>query len=217
MISNILRILLAFVLVCLTATSCMAQELVTRDARYLLRAGDEISVEYRYTPEYNATVSIEPDGFASLPMLGDVKLGGLSLTQVHSTLMAKAEDRLNAPEITVQLKQFEKPYYIVGGEVGAPGRFELHGRVTALQAVEMAGGFKTSGKASQVLLIRPVSDTKGETKLINLKKVVSKRQLDEDVELRPGDMLLVPKTRLARVEPYVRLVNAGFFLDPLSF
>ena len=123
---------------------------------------------------------------------------------------------MNEPELNVGLKEFEKPYYVVGGEVGAPGRFELHGRVTALQAVEIAGGIKTSGKASQVLLIRPVDGEQGQTRLIDLKKVMTKRQLDEDVEVRPGDILIVPKTRLAKVEPYVRLANAGFYVNPFN-
>jgi polysaccharide export outer membrane protein len=195
----------------------LPQTLTQRDQRYLLRPGDVISVEYRYTPEYNSIVSIQPDGFTELPLLGDVKLGGLSLDQVHDALMAKAGERLNSPEITIGLKEFDKPHYIVGGEVGTPGRYEIHGPVTALQAVEIAGGFKSSAKSSQILLIRPVNGSEGETKLINLKTVLDQRHLEEDIELRPGDMLLVPRNRLSKVEPYVRLVNAGFYLNPLSF
>jgi polysaccharide export outer membrane protein len=206
----------ALALVCAQTSVGVAQQLVTRDARYTLRPGDVITVDYRYTPEYNATASVEPDGFVSLPMLGTVKVGGLTLPQAHDALLAKAGDRLNEPELNVGLKEFEKPYYVVGGEVGAPGRFELHGRVTALQAVEIAGGIKTSGKASQVLLIRPVDGERGQTRLIDLKKVTAKRQLDEDVEVRPGDILIVPKTRLAKVEPFVRLANAGFYVNPFN-
>ena len=203
-------------LVCAQASMGLAQQLATRDARYTLRPGDVITVDYRYTTKYNATASIEPDGFVSLPMLGTVKVAGLTLPQTHDALLAKASDRLNEPELNVGLKEFEKPYYVVGGEVGAPGRFELHGRLTALQAVEIAGGIKTSGKASQVLLIRPVNGEEGQTRLIDLKKVMAKRQLDEDVEVRPGDILIVPKTRLAKVEPFVRLANAGFYVNPFN-
>ena len=194
-----------------------ADQFAPREPRYQLHPGDVINVEYRYTPEYNATVSIQPDGFASLPLLGDLHLGGLTLSEVHSELVSKAGERLNQPEVTVGLKDFEKPSYIVGGEVGAPGRFEIRGRVTALRAVEIAGGFKASAKSSQILLIRPINDVDAQTKLIDLKKVTEKRQLNEDIELRAGDMLVVPKTRLAKVEPYIRLVNAGFYLNPLSF
>ena len=221
--SSLRKVCGALALVCVGAGLGVAQQqqpnpgqLVSRDARYLLRPGDVITVDYRYTPEYNTTASVEPDGFVSLPMLGNVKVSGMTLSQAHDALQSKAGERLNDPEINVGLKEFEKPYYVVGGEVGAPGRFELHGHVTALQAVEIAGGIKTSGKSSQVLLIRPVNGEEGETKLIDLKKVMAKRELDEDVELRPGDMLIVPKTRLAKVEPFVRLANAGFYVNPFN-
>ncbi len=194
-----------------------AQTLSVRNARYHLRPGDVISVSYRYTPEYNATVSIQPDGFGSLPILGDLKLGGLALPQVHDAILTEAAKRFNDPEITIELKEFEKPHYIVGGEVGTPGRYDIRGHVTALQAIEMAGGFRPSGKSSQVLLIRPVDDKMAETRLIDLKKVTKERRPTEDLELKDGDMLIVPKTRLATVEPYIRLVNAGFYLSPTSF
>ncbi len=212
---NLIRTLL---LVFLVATPLCGggQSLTPRNARYLLRPGDVILVDYRYTPEYNATVSVQPDGFSSLPFLGDVKLGGLSLPQARDLLTTEAGKRLNAPEITVELKEFDKPHYIVGGEVATPGRYDLRGRVTALRAVEMAGGFRESGKASQVLLIRPINEVDAETRLIDLKKVTQKHYINEDIELRDGDMLIVPKTRLAKVAPYLKLVNAGFYINPLN-
>ena len=194
-----------------------AQTLISRNSRYLLRPGDQVTIEYRYTPEYNATVSIQPDGFSTLPLVGDVKLGGLTLPQVHDLLVVDAGKRLNDPELTVGLKEFEKPYYIVGGEVGTPGRYDIHGEMTALRAIEIAGGFKPTAKSSQVLLLRPVSGDRAETRLIDLKKVVRLHQPVEDVQLREGDMLIVPKSRIAKIEPYVRLFNTGFYLSPTTF
>jgi polysaccharide export outer membrane protein len=189
----------------------------SREQRYHIRPGDVVVVSYRYSPEYNATVSVQPDGFVTLPLLGDLKIGDLSLSEAHAHLLAKAGERLNDPEINIDLKEFEKPYYIVGGEVGSPGKFEIRGRITALRAVEMAGGIKASGKSSQILLIRPITNIEAETRLINLKDVIDKREINEDVELKAGDVLVVPKTRLAKIEPFVRLANAGFYLNPLSF
>lgn len=214
-----MRIIYFFVLATISLCSiCIADDsFMPRNPRYRLRPGDVITIEYLDTPEYNATVSIQPDGFASLPLVGNLHLGGLTLPDAENELLAKANEHLNDPQITVGLKEFEKPYYIVGGEVTSPGRFDIRGRVTALRAIEMAGGFKTSAKSSQVLLIRPVNDVDGETKVIDLKKVTDKRELNEDVELRAGDMLIVPKTRLSKVEPYIRLVNAGIYLNPLGF
>lgn len=211
------RITALMLILVASCVSAAAQTLTSRDARYLLRPGDVISVDYRYTPEYNATVSIQPDGFSSLPFLGDLKLAGSSLPQVHDMLVAEAGKRLNAPEITVELKEFDRPHYIVGGEVATPGRYDIRGRVTALRAVEMAGGFKTSAKASQVLLIRPVNNVDAETRLIDLKKITQKGNAREDIELRDGDMLVVPKTRISKIEPYIKLVNAGLYVDPFRF
>lgn len=211
---TIFGFLLAAVSLCSICTA--ADTFMPRDPRYRLHPGDVITIEYLDTPEYDATVSIQPDGFASLPLVGNLHLGGLTIPDAENELHLKANEHLNDPRITVGLKDFEKPYYIVGGEVTSPGRFDIRGRVTALRAIEMAGGFKASAKSSQVLLIRPINDVDGETKVIDLKKVTDERQLNEDVELRAGDMLIVPKTRLAKIEPYIRLVNLGFYLNPLG-
>ncbi len=200
------------------ATLCYANDhFALRDQRYHIHPGDVVAVNYRYSPEYNASVSVQPDGYITLPLLGDLKVSDLTLSEAHDQVLAKARERLNDPEITIDLKEFEKPYYIVGGEVGTPGKYEIHGHMTALRAVEIAGGLKGSAKSSQILLIRPVNRLDAETKLINLKEVINKQNLNEDVEIRAGDVIVVPKTHLAKVEPYVRLLNAGFYLNPTTF
>jgi polysaccharide export outer membrane protein len=174
-------------------------------------------VTYRYSPEYNATVALQPDGYVGLPLLGELSLGGLTAMEAQDRLVAKAAERLNAPEIVVELKEFEKPYYIIGGQVGAPGKFDYRGPISALRAIQIAGGFKDSAKASQVLLIRPINNVDAETRLINLKRVVDRRQTSEDVDLRPGDMLIVPKNWVSKVEPYIKLTNLGLYMNPAGF
>ncbi len=213
----------AFRTVCLSLLfTCFIQaadshEFSERGSRYRLVPGDSVHVSYRLTPEYDCTVEVQPDGFVTLPLLGDVVLAGHTIPEIEQVLRAKASERLNDPEITVDLKSFEQPYYIVGGEVGAPGRFAIRGRITALRAVQIAGGFKTSAKDSQVLLIRPVSGVDGRARILNLKRVVDRQELVEDVELQAGDLLIVPRNRLSKIEPYVKLANAGFYLNPLGF
>jgi polysaccharide biosynthesis/export protein len=195
-------------------------QLETRDSRYHLHTGDVLGLTYRYSPEYDATAPIQPDGYADFPMLGELKLSGLTVDQAREQILARANTRLNEPEISVILKEFEKPYYIVGGEVGTPGRYEIRGPLTALRAVEIAGGIRESGKANQVLLIHPISETDATTRLINLKHVMKKGDISEDAAIQPGDILIVPKTKLAKVEPYVKLANPGsygLYVNPTSF
>jgi polysaccharide export outer membrane protein len=186
------------------------------DPRYRLEPSDVLEVHYRYTPEFDQTVAVEPDGFVSLQLVGDVKLQGLTLEQVKSTILDKASKRLRDPEINVVLKEFEKPYFVVGGEVTTPGRFEMRGTVTAVQAIAMAGGFKNSAKNSQVILFRKVSPDLARTQILNLKAVMNGSASEPNIDLRPGDTLIVPQNRISKIERLVKIANIGAYF-PIPF
>src|ERR1700739_2904086 len=96
------------------------QELHQRP-RYMLHAGDVITLDYRYTPEFNQTVTIQPDGYVSLDIVGEVKVSGLTLEEAHDQIATAASSRLNHPELTLTLKDFQRPYIVVAGEVVRPG------------------------------------------------------------------------------------------------
>ena len=68
-----------------------------------------LEIQYRYTPEFNQTVTVQPDGYVSLEIGGDLKVGGRNLEQVRAGLLAKARTRLASPELTVILKEFQNP------------------------------------------------------------------------------------------------------------
>jgi polysaccharide export outer membrane protein len=185
-----------------------------RDARYRIKPTDVLEFQYRYTPEFNQTVTVQPDGFVNLTLVGDLKLGGLTLDEAKTAVVKRASQRLTNPELIVVLKEFEKPHFIVGGQVGNPGRFEMRGRITAMEAIAMAGGLKDlSAKHSQVLWFRRTGDDWAETKVINLKTIV--RHQTEDVELRSGDMLFVPQNQISKIERFVRWSAVGVYWNPL--
>ena len=98
---------------------------VPKEDRYTLTAGDVLDIQFRYTPEFNQTVTVQPDGYVSLEIGGDVKVGGRTLQEVRSLILAKARIRLESPEVIVVLKEFQKPYVVVAGEVNQPGKIEL--------------------------------------------------------------------------------------------
>ena len=188
-----------------------------RESRYRLQPTDIVEVHYRYTPEFDQTVVIQPDGFVNLQIIGDLKLQGLTLEQVKAALLEKASLRLKDPEITLVLKDFEKPYFVVGGEVGSPGKFEMRGQVTALQAIAMAGGFKTaSAKHSQVILFRRVGPDLAKTEILNLKAAMSPAATESLANLRSGDMLIVPQNRVSKIERFVKWGNFGIYANPLG-
>ncbi len=93
--------------------------------RYALRAGDAVTLDYRYTPEFNQTVTLQPDGFVDLALIGSLHAAGLTLDQLHDLVVDRARTRLKDPELTLSLKEFERPYFAVAGEVEHPGRMDF--------------------------------------------------------------------------------------------
>ncbi len=74
--------------------------------RYRLQPNDVLEVQYRFSPEFNDIVTVQPDGFVSLPLVGDIKIGGSTLEQIKKILIEKSSVRLRNPEITLKLKEF---------------------------------------------------------------------------------------------------------------
>lgn len=189
-------------------------------AEYRVRTGDVIRVDYRYTPEYNTTVEVQPDGIGIFPFLGAVKMSGLTVPQVQAAVLAKASERLKDPELTIALVGFEQPSYVVGGQVATPGKYQVHGRVTAIEAIAIAGGFRDTGKESQIVLLRPVDGRLAQATLIDLKNALKGKEFAENIEIKPGDVLIVPRTRLAKIAPFVHLVTPstyGLYINPANF
>jgi protein involved in polysaccharide export with SLBB domain len=118
---------------------------------------------------------------------------------------------LHEPEIDVVLKEFDRPYFIASGEVGKPGKYDLHGDTTVTAAVAIAGGFTGQAKHSQVVLFRHVSDDTVEAKLLNIKSMLAHRDLREDVHLRPGDMLFVPQNLISKIRRYLPVSSLGMY------
>src|SRR5712671_6954569 len=119
------------------------------EQRYRLQPGDVFEVQFRYSPEFNQTVTVQPDGYVSLEVGGDLKVAGLTIEQARLAILKKASARLQDPVATIVLKEFQKPYFVIAGEVSLPGKIEMRERVTALQAIMLAGGTKEGARSSQ--------------------------------------------------------------------
>jgi protein involved in polysaccharide export with SLBB domain len=164
-----------------SAVSAAAPELQRRDARYRLCASDTISLAFPLTPEFDQTVDIQPDGLAALAAVGDIRSEGLTTEETVRAVQAAYSKFLRDPIVIVELKNFNKPYFIVGGQVHQPGKYDLRGNTTASQAIAIAGGFNDSAKHSQVLLFRRLNNDWFEVKNLNLKRIL---QGHEPVKIR---------------------------------
>lgn len=186
-----------------------------RNPRYRLESGDILELAFRYTPEFDQEVTVQPDGYVQLKGLqNDVHIQGQTVPEVIETLKKAYSNTLHDPAISVVLREFEKPYFIAGGQVGKPGKYDLRGRTTATQAVAIAGGFSEYSKNSQVLLFRRYNDDLMEVKVLNLNKVLKDKNYQEDLQLQPGDMLYVPKTSMAKIDRFLPRSSLGTYFSP---
>src|SRR5712692_1826897 len=97
----------------------------SRDQRYRIQPNDVVEVQFRYTPEYNFTSTVQPDGYVSCQAAGDVRISGLTIAEASAAIAAKANAILKDPEVAVLLKDFVKPHFVVAGEVNHPGSYDL--------------------------------------------------------------------------------------------
>jgi polysaccharide export outer membrane protein len=183
--------------------------------RYRLQPGDVIEVQFRYSPEFNQTVTVQPDGYIALEITGDLKIAGMTVEQARQSILKKASVRLQDPVANVVLKEFQRPFFVVAGEVTQPGKIEMRERVTAIQAIMLAGGLKETARSSQVIVFRQINSDMAEVKLLNLKSIRRTSDLEQDLTLQPGDMVYVPRDKLSKVERFMRLASVAAFMTPI--
>ena len=185
-----------------------------RFPRYKLQAGDVFDVVFELNPEFNQTVTVQPDGYISLRGIGDVEIKDQTLPELKETLRTAYSKILNDPLISIVPKDFQKAYFIADGQVARPGKYELRGDTTLTQAVAMAGGFLDSAKHSQVLLFRKASEGWYSAKIFDVKKMEKAGDLHEDPQLRPGDMLFVPRNTFSKIKPFLPTSSVGTYIRP---
>lgn len=188
-----------------------------RHPLYRLRTSDVVEVSFTIAPEFNQTLTVQPDGYVILKDAGMVQVQGLNLAEFTEAVEKAYRGYLHDPQVAVSLKDFEHPYFIVGGQVGKPGKYELRSDTTVAEAVEIAGGFTDQAKHSQVVLFRRVNDDLVETRLLNLKKMLKGNSLREDAHLEPGDMVYVPQNGVSKIARFLSRPSLSMYVSPTQF
>jgi polysaccharide export outer membrane protein len=187
-----------------------------RRSRYQLRLSDVLALSFPFTPEFDQTVTVQPDGYITLRGAGSIRVEGQTVPEVTEALRTAYVKILREPVITVELREFERPYFVVGGEVGRPGKFDLRGETTVVEAVAIAGGLRDSAKHSQVLIFHRVRDGWVKAKKVNVKKLLQEGNLEEATYLQPGDFIYVPKSTFSKIAPFIPGTSLGAYVNPFQ-
>jgi polysaccharide biosynthesis/export protein len=180
--------------------------------RYQLKASDVLGLTFRFTPDFNHDTIVQADGFVQLKGLSNaVHIQGLTVQEAQREIIKAYATVLKDPDVTVTLKDFEKPYFVVSGSVRNPGKFDYRDHTTVMQAVAIAGGFDNSAKHSQILLMRRHSNDLVQVTMVDLRQVMKGKELNKDFEVRPGDTIFAPKSTFAKFAPFIPSSSLGMY------
>jgi len=184
---------------------------------YRLCKSDVVTISFTFSPEFDQTVSVQPDGYIALKGVKQLPAEGVTVPELQEAVGLAHTGVLRDPEVTIVLKDFDKPYFIVGGEVNHPAKYELRSDTRVTEAVAIAGGLTARAKHSQVILFRRVSDDLVESRLLDVKAMLKSRTLAEDIHLRSGDFLFVPQNLISKIKQYLPTSSMSMYASPTQF
>ena len=163
-----------------------------RPESYVIGAEDTISVYVWKEPDMSKSVPVRPDGMISLPLVGEVKAAGYTPVQLQDVLADTMKKYVSDPQVTVVVEKIASLSFNIVGEVNHPGYFPLTRRMTVLDAIALAGGFRDFAKMTKVYVLRTAADGSQERLPFNYKQVIKGQNPQQNIELQPRDTIVVP-------------------------
>lgn len=158
---------------------------------YVIGSDDVLAVNVWKESDLSRTVPVRPDGKITLPLVGDIEAGGNTPKQLQATIEQDLSKYISKPAVTVIVQEAKSHKFNVVGEVQKPGTYMLTGRMTVIDAIALAGGFREWAKVKSIYVLRPGAN--GNNKLaINYKKVIKGERGAQNIQLQMGDTVVVP-------------------------
>jgi polysaccharide biosynthesis/export protein len=172
------------------ANDPVASETIAGDD-YIIGVGDVLFVSVWKDPALTQSVPVRPDGRISFPLIGEIQAGGRSVVQLKEEMESKISRYVPDPVLTIGIQEIRSMFIYVLGRVNSPGRFAIHGNVDVLQALSMAGGCNPFAASNRIQVFRKVGD---QTRIMpfNYNRVASGRNLEQNITLERGDVIVVP-------------------------
>ena len=158
---------------------------------YVIGPGDVLSISVWQNPDLTRVVPVLPDGTISFPLLGELMVSDLSVTQLTKKLKDELEPYTPDPQLSVEVQQTRSLVIYVIGKVNRPGNFTYYANIDVLQALAMAGGLNPFADRSNVKIIRTDKDGKKEF-TFDYDAVTEDGALGQNIQLKRGDVVIVP-------------------------
>lgn len=185
-----LAILLAFLLVPYSRVKAQQGGPPAGADEYVLGVEDKLGISVWKEVELGKSVVIRPDGKVTFPLVGDVQAAGRTPRQLSDDLTKSIAKFIKEPMVTVVVEEINNFKVFVLGEVTVQGTLNLRRHTRLLEAIAMSGGVTQYADRSNVVLLRYQDGKEGRTK-IDYRKIVSGDKPELNVELKPGDTIIV--------------------------
>jgi polysaccharide export outer membrane protein len=158
---------------------------------YLIGPNDILHIYVWKEPELTRDITVMADGRITFPLIGEVKVQGLRVSDLKVIITEKLKDYIDAPEVTVIVTESRSKRIYTIGKVNQPGSYPLESSMTVLQALSTAEGFTEWADTKNILIIR--REGKKEVQLrFNYKEFIPGKKPEQNIVLKPGDTIVVP-------------------------
>ena len=183
------------------------QVISTTAADYILGPGDVVKISVYDHPDLLTITRISDDGYIIMPLLGQVKVQGKSITQSANYIAeALADGYIINPQVNIFVQEFRSKKAIVLGHVNRPGLIEMSGPITLLELISQAGGL--ADDFGETATIKRKGSSANDVLMIDLKSLIEGGDLSQNIQIRDGDTLYVSKAGMCYVTGEVKSPNA---------
>ena len=165
---------------------------VKANSSYIIGPGDLLAINVLHEPEVSQKVPVRMDGKISMPLIGEVQASGLVPDAVQASIAQKLRDYIKDAEVTVVVEEIKSRQFSVMGEVEHPGSFPLVKPTRVMDGLAQAGGFRDFAKVTKIRVLRRTREGTTITLPFNYKNVSKGKDGSQNVELQPGDTIIVP-------------------------
>ena len=173
--------------------------------KYTLGPEDTIEITVMRHPEFSGTFNINQEGKLQYTFVGDMEVNGLTKQQLEEKIKNIISNYVISPEVSVTITEYNSKVFYVLGEVGAPGKYNMRSEtIPVREAVFMAGLPTLSAAMRKCRIITPSKSGNAKVRPVNLYSVLYAGNLKRNINMRPGDVLYIPSTVMAKI---VRVIN----------
>ena len=165
---------------------------IVSDQDYVIGPQDLLAINVWREPELSASVPVRPDGKISLPLVGDLKVSGLTPRLLATRLAKELHGYIRKPQVTVTVREVNSHKFYILGQIERPGAYPLTTSMTVLDGLATAGGFRDFAKVQRIYLLRLMPDGSRKRFRFDYKAAVNGQNSYRDIELQSGDTLVVP-------------------------